>query len=145
MNYTMKLHILSDLHNEFSTFNPPSTKADVVILAGDIHNHENGVTWAAATFQKPVLYVAGNRVAGFVSFRRVAHRAQLESVVRIMWLTHAASDAEVSRFLVPIDVDTERTAKNFAQAKGILVTIENRVPTQGHSVLVHLRTTPGCG
>jgi Icc-related predicted phosphoesterase len=56
----MKLHILSDLHNEFSTFKPPSTKADVVVLAGDIHNHENGVTWAAATFQKPVLYVAGN-------------------------------------------------------------------------------------
>ena len=56
----MKLHILSDLHNEFSTFKPPSTKADVVVLAGDIHNHENGVTWAAATFRKPVLYVAGN-------------------------------------------------------------------------------------
>ena len=56
----MKLHILSDLHNEFSTFTPPSTKADVVILAGDIHNHENGVSWAAATFKKPVVYVPGN-------------------------------------------------------------------------------------
>lgn len=33
----MKLHILSDLHVEFEKFTPPQTEADVVVLAGDIH------------------------------------------------------------------------------------------------------------
>ncbi|MCA3061731.1 MAG: metallophosphoesterase [Rhodocyclaceae bacterium] len=56
----MKIHILSDLHNEFSKFVPPKTEADVVVLAGDIDNHRSGVYWAAATFDKPVIYVAGN-------------------------------------------------------------------------------------
>lgn len=56
----MKLHILSDLHNEFSKFVPPKTAADVVVLAGDIDNHRSGVYWAAATFDKPVIYIAGN-------------------------------------------------------------------------------------
>ena len=56
----MKLHILSDLHNEFSKFVPPKTEADVVVLAGDIDNHRSGVYWAAATFDKPVIYIAGN-------------------------------------------------------------------------------------
>ncbi|MFN5542972.1 MAG: metallophosphoesterase [Betaproteobacteria bacterium] len=56
----MKLHILSDLHNEFSKFVPPKTEADVVVLAGDIDNHRSGVYWAAETFDKPVIYIAGN-------------------------------------------------------------------------------------
>lgn len=31
----MKLHLLSDLHLEFSTFEPPATDADVIVLSGD--------------------------------------------------------------------------------------------------------------
>ncbi|MCA3081525.1 MAG: metallophosphoesterase [Rhodocyclaceae bacterium] len=56
----MKIHILSDLHNEFSKFVPLKTEADVVVLAGDIDNHRAGVYWASETFDKPVVYVAGN-------------------------------------------------------------------------------------
>jgi predicted phosphodiesterase len=56
----MKIHILSDLHNEFSKFVPPHTEADVVVLAGDVDNHRAGVYWAAAAFEKPVIYIAGN-------------------------------------------------------------------------------------
>lgn len=37
-----KLHILSDLHLEFSTFEPPATDADVIILAGDIGKGNKG-------------------------------------------------------------------------------------------------------
>ncbi len=33
----MKLYILSDLHLEFSTFEPFETDADVVVLAGCVH------------------------------------------------------------------------------------------------------------
>ncbi len=56
----MKIHILSDLHNEFSQFKPPQTDADVVVLAGDIDGGIEGVRWAKQTFLKPVVYVAGN-------------------------------------------------------------------------------------
>jgi predicted phosphodiesterase len=33
----MRLQILSDLHLEFGDYAPDQTRADVVILAGDIH------------------------------------------------------------------------------------------------------------
>lgn len=56
----MKLRIYSDLHNEFSRFDPPSSDPDVVILAGDIDKKSRGVRWANDTFQCPVIYVCGN-------------------------------------------------------------------------------------
>ena len=56
----MKLHILSDIHLEFARFDPPPTDADVVVLAGDIWLGPRGVEWAARSFDRPVLYVAGN-------------------------------------------------------------------------------------
>lgn len=57
----MKLHILSDLHLEFSTFEPPVTDADVIVLAGDIGKGNKGVYWARETFpDKPILFVPGN-------------------------------------------------------------------------------------
>jgi len=57
----LKLHILSDLHLEFTDFTPPSTRADVVILAGDIALGCDGLHWAATRFpQQSVVYVPGN-------------------------------------------------------------------------------------
>ena len=57
----MKLHILNDLHVEFEDFEPPTTNADVVVLAGDIGVGMEGLHWAAARFpDKPVIYVPGN-------------------------------------------------------------------------------------
>ena len=60
----MKLHVLSDLHVEFSPFTPdPDTvkAADVIVLAGDIYLGVKGITWARKNFpDKPVVYVAGN-------------------------------------------------------------------------------------
>ena len=57
----MRLHVLSDLHIEVSDFDPPDTGADVVVLAGDIHNGTQGLEWAAARFPgQRVLYVPGN-------------------------------------------------------------------------------------
>lgn len=57
----MKLHILSDLHLEFSTFEPFKTDADVVILAGDIAKGDVGIKWARSAFpHKEIIYVPGN-------------------------------------------------------------------------------------
>lgn len=58
----MRIHLLSDLHNEFKVYEPTETAkaSDVVILAGDIDVKARGVEWAKSVFDKPVLYVAGN-------------------------------------------------------------------------------------
>ena len=57
----MLLHILSDLHVEFETFEPPQVDCDVVVLAGDIHVGNKGLRWAIEKFPHvPVIYVLGN-------------------------------------------------------------------------------------
>src|SRR5262245_25668725 len=56
----MRIHFLSDVHLEVAPYAPPATGADLVVLAGDIHNGAAGIEWARARFDGPVLYVAGN-------------------------------------------------------------------------------------
>ncbi|WP_018917894.1 metallophosphoesterase [Vreelandella zhanjiangensis] len=59
----MRLRILSDLHLEhFADSRPLSdVKADVVMLAGDIHHKAEGLIWARAQFPTlPILFVPGN-------------------------------------------------------------------------------------
>ncbi|MDE3100584.1 MAG: metallophosphoesterase [Verrucomicrobiota bacterium] len=57
----MRLQILSDLHLEFGDYKPPRTNADVIVLAGDIHQGSQGIEWAQRHFaRKPVIYVMGN-------------------------------------------------------------------------------------
>ena len=57
----MKLHVLSDLHLEFSNLMLPKSDADVIVLAGDIGKDVSGIYWARATFPNmPIVYVAGN-------------------------------------------------------------------------------------
>lgn len=58
---SMKIHIISDLHLELSSFNPPLADVDVVVLAGDIHKSNLGIYWARETWpDKHLVYVAGN-------------------------------------------------------------------------------------
>jgi 3',5'-cyclic AMP phosphodiesterase CpdA len=59
----MKIRVLSDLHLECDEPEViPHADADLVVLAGDIHNHAQGLRWAAQTFDGavPVVYVPGN-------------------------------------------------------------------------------------
>jgi predicted phosphodiesterase len=57
----VRLHILSDLHIEVAEFDPPDTGAEVVVLAGDIHNGTQGLEWASRKFpRRRVVYVPGN-------------------------------------------------------------------------------------
>jgi Icc-related predicted phosphoesterase len=57
----MKIYVLSDLHLEFTSFIPPPTDADVIVLAGDIHVGTEGIDWAQQYFpDRPVIYVMGN-------------------------------------------------------------------------------------
>jgi predicted phosphodiesterase len=59
----VKIRVLSDLHLEHDEpLAIPYAPADLVILAGDIHNHAEGLRWAAENFDAdtPVVYVPGN-------------------------------------------------------------------------------------
>jgi predicted phosphodiesterase len=57
----MNILIYSDLHLEFGRFDPPKTKADVIVLAGDIADQHNGLLWARKAFGSlPIVYVLGN-------------------------------------------------------------------------------------
>ena len=57
----MRIHVLGDLHLEFAIGKIPTTEADVVVLAGDIHLGREGRRWARRHFpDHPVVYVLGN-------------------------------------------------------------------------------------
>lgn len=60
----MKLLVLSDLHLEHAAFTVDQRvleRADVIVLAGDIHVGVRGIIWARIYFgDKPIVYVAGN-------------------------------------------------------------------------------------
>lgn len=55
----MKIRVLSDLHLEYDE--PLAIRfaeADLVVLAGDIHNHAEGLRWAAENFDPDVHVVS---------------------------------------------------------------------------------------
>ncbi len=57
----MKILIYSDLHLEFSDFEPPESGYDAVVLAGDIGICDAGARWAIASFpDTPIIYLCGN-------------------------------------------------------------------------------------
>ncbi|MEX3955188.1 metallophosphoesterase [Trinickia sp. EG282A] len=59
----MKIRVLSDLHLECDEPEAIAhAEADLVVLAGDIHNHAEGIRWAAEMFdpRTPIVYVPGN-------------------------------------------------------------------------------------
>jgi hypothetical protein len=59
----MQVAIVSDLHLEFEPFSVTTAlrQADVVVLAGDIHNGVEALHWARRSFpDQPIVQVAGN-------------------------------------------------------------------------------------
>ncbi len=85
----MKLAVLSDLHLEISPWDVPERtlrEADVIVVAGDIGAHTNGLVWARGAIPgKRIVYVAGNHefygaeVHGLIAeMRRVAHELHID-------------------------------------------------------------------
>ena len=57
----MRLHILSDLHQEFGEVPVPRVDCDCVVLAGDVSTKTNGLKWILRSFTDvPVIYLCGN-------------------------------------------------------------------------------------
>jgi 3',5'-cyclic AMP phosphodiesterase CpdA len=82
----MRIHLLSDLHNEFEPFTPEPLDCDVVILAGDIDLKARGVEWAKQSFSVPVLYVPGNHefYGGHLAHTLEKLRAAQDDRVRVL-------------------------------------------------------------
>lgn len=82
----MRIHLLSDLHNEFGPFTPQPLDCDVVILAGDIDVKARAVEWARQVFPGPVLYVLGNHefYGGHLSHTLQIMRAAQDDRVRVL-------------------------------------------------------------
>ncbi|WP_237045297.1 metallophosphoesterase [Aquipseudomonas alcaligenes] len=82
----MRIHLLSDLHNEFSSFVPVPLDCDLVILAGDIDLKSRGVEWAKQAFSVPVLYVPGNHefYGGHLTHTLEKLRAAQDDLVRVL-------------------------------------------------------------
>ncbi|WP_206951664.1 metallophosphoesterase [Trinickia acidisoli] len=89
----MKIRVLSDLHLECDEPEAIAhADADLVILAGDIHNHAEGIRWAAETFSQdvPIIYVPGNHeyYDGEFGALEVAMRDAAASVDNIHYLNN---------------------------------------------------------
>lgn len=57
----MKVQIISDLHQEFGTYELSFHSADLLILAGDINIGIKGIDWIKTKIKDiPVIYVLGN-------------------------------------------------------------------------------------
>jgi predicted phosphodiesterase len=97
----VRLHVLSDLHVEVTDFDPPDTGADIVVLAGDIHNGTQGLDWAAAKFPgRRVLYVPGNHEYYDGELRGVMKSlAARARELRIALLDNGATEIDGVRFL----------------------------------------------
>jgi len=91
----MKIRVLSDLHLECDEpLAIPYAEADLVVLAGDIHNHAEGLRWAAENFgsEVPVIYVPGNHEyydAEFGAMEAAMHDAA-RSVDNVHYLNNAS-------------------------------------------------------
>ncbi|WP_322043155.1 metallophosphoesterase [Paraburkholderia sp. J67] len=101
----MKIRVLSDLHLEQDEPDLiPHAEADLVVLAGDIHNHGLGLRWAAETFdpQVPVIYVPGNHeyYDGELGALETAMRDAADSLDNVHFLNNASWVDPAGRFRV---------------------------------------------
>jgi predicted phosphodiesterase len=83
----MKIRVFSDLHLEFFAFEPADVSADVVVLAGDIHNGHYGLGWARQAFpDAQIVYVMGNHEFYDADLDAVLDRARREATALEIYL-----------------------------------------------------------
>lgn len=72
-------------------------------------------------------------------------RPQYESLVRATWAKHAASDAELSRLLAPLSVETQQAAKKLPGIPEMLARLESSGPRGAAALLSRVRERLGDG
>jgi hypothetical protein len=69
----------------------------------------------------------------------VVHRSQFEAVLRSVWLTYAASDADVAKLTTVLDLESEKAAKNLSQAQHMMEALAKSGPTEAHAALARFK------
>ncbi len=83
---TMRIQIISDLHQEFGQTELCFDNADIIVLAGDVNLGTKGIEWIQKAIpDKPVIYVLGNHEYYKGSYPKTLHK-----------IRNAAEDSNVS-------------------------------------------------
>lgn len=112
----MRVHLLSDLHLEFSSYQPQVSDADVTVLAGDIHTKGRSVAWALATFPGRVLIVPGNHEYYGGHLQRTLAKMRGMANGRVMVLDRDEVVIDGVRFLGATGWTDLRSTGNFSEA-----------------------------
>lgn len=95
----MRMHVLSDLHLEFSDLEVPKLDVDAVVLAGDIHTLTRGVEWANDMFKCDVFYVFGNHEHYRGHLDRTLEKAKYKAAAHVHLLDNESFIQKDIRFL----------------------------------------------
>lgn len=72
---------------------------------------------------------------GYLPSALVIHRAQYESLVRSVWLLHAASDEQIGKLSVELNLESEQAAKNLPSISDMMKALSIKVPPQAFDAL----------
>lgn len=67
------------------------------------------------------------------------HRSQFESLVRSIWLLHAASDLDVAKLTSSLTKETEQAAKNSTGLQEMISEIQKKGPAEAYNALARFR------
>ena len=67
------------------------------------------------------------------------HRSQFESLVRSIWLLHAASDLDVAKLTSSLTKETEQAAKNSTGLQEMISEIQKKGPDEAYNALARFR------
>jgi hypothetical protein len=76
---------------------------------------------------------------GLMSSALVVHRSQFEAVLRSVWLTYAAPDADIAKLTTVLDLESEQAAKNFSQAQHMMEALAKSGPKEAHAALARFK------
>lgn len=76
---------------------------------------------------------------GLMSSALVVHRSQFEAILRSVWLTYAASEADVAKLATVLDLETEQAAKNLSQAQQMMAALAKSGPKEAHAALARFK------
>ena len=76
---------------------------------------------------------------GLLPSALVVHRSQFEAILRSVWLTYAASDADVAKLTATLDIQSEQAAKNISQAQKMMEELAKSGPKEAHAALTRFK------
>lgn len=76
---------------------------------------------------------------GLLPSALVVHRSQFEAILRSIWLTYAASDADVAKLAADLNLESEQAAKNISQTQRMIDDLAKSGPAEAHAALARFK------